>query len=140
MFLRDFRVWGSVTHGAKAAKVNRRTVYDWLNRDPKFKAIYNEALEESTDLLEDEARRRAVEGVTKPTFYRGEKITGGGITEYSDQLLIILLRSRRPEKYRERMELTGKGGSPLLPAPRTMTDDEIRAELLLIAAQVTGKV
>lgn len=133
LFLRDFKVWGSVKRGAEAAGVHRRTVYFWLEDYPKFKDLYDHALEESTDGLEDEARRRAVEGVVKPTFYKGEKIPDGGVREFSDPLLMILLRSRRPEKYRDRHEVTGKDGKPLFAEPREMSDEEINAELALIA-------
>ena len=40
----------------------------------------------------------------KPTgWYKGE--AGGYVTEYSDTLLIFLLKALRPEKFRERVEV-----------------------------------
>ena len=53
---------------------------------------------------EDEAYRRAVEGVRRPVFHGGVKV--GEITEYSDRLLIQLLRRRRPEGCSPRHEST----------------------------------
>ena len=50
--------------------------------------------------LEDEARRRALQGVEKPVFREGRQV--GTVTEYSDTLLIFLLKARRPEKFRDR--------------------------------------
>ncbi len=64
------------------------------------------AEEVAADRLEAEAWRRAVEGVERPVgWYQGKP--GGYVKEYSDVLLIFLLKGLRPEKYRERMELKG---------------------------------
>jgi hypothetical protein len=49
--------------------------------------------------MEEEARRRAVEGTKKPIFYRGQVV--GHIRDYSDVLLMFLLTAHRPERYRE---------------------------------------
>jgi hypothetical protein len=35
----------------------------------RFKALYDEALEDALDQLEEEARRRAVDGVLKPIYH-----------------------------------------------------------------------
>jgi hypothetical protein len=63
------------------------------------------------DQLEQEARRRAHDGVRKPVYQGGKRV--GYIQEYSDTLLIFLLKGLRPEKYRERFEHSGAGGGPL---------------------------
>jgi hypothetical protein len=58
------------------------------------------------DILEAEAHRRAVEGVEKPVgWYKGRP--GGYVREYSDVLLIFLLKGLRPEKYKDRLEKRG---------------------------------
>ncbi len=50
-------------------------------------------------MLEGEAIRRAFEGALQPTgWYRGQP--GGYVREYSDELLILLLKGALPEKYR----------------------------------------
>ena len=54
------------------------------------------------DDLELEARRRAVEGTERPVFYQGGEV--GYVREYSDTLLIFLLKAHRPNKFRERVE------------------------------------
>jgi hypothetical protein len=56
-------------------------------------------MEAGTDLIEQEARRRAVEGYDRPVFQRGE--LAGLERVYSDMLLALLLRGRRPEIFRE---------------------------------------
>lgn len=50
-------------------------------------------------MLEQEAYRRAVEGVEEPVYQGGELV--GTVRRYSDKLLEFLLRGRRPQVYRE---------------------------------------
>ena len=64
-----------------------------------FAAQWREALEEGSDLLDAEARRRAVTGIDEPVFYKGEVV--GSITKYSDSLLMFLLRAHRPQMFRD---------------------------------------
>ncbi len=108
-FLAAYSQCGSLTHAARAAKINRCTHYRWL-KDQEYSAAFGEAREEAADALEMEARRRAVEGIEEPVFYKGEVC--GTIRKYSDTLLIFLLKGVRPEKYRERTEHTGPDGGP----------------------------
>ena len=63
-----------------------------------FAAQWDEALEEGSDLLEAEARRRAVTGIDKPVYYKGKVV--GSITKYSDRLLMFLLKAHDP-KFRD---------------------------------------
>ncbi|MBX6773030.1 MAG: hypothetical protein IRY83_14975 [Chloroflexi bacterium] len=64
------------------------------------------------DALEAEAWRRAVDGVERPVYQNGQRV--GAVREYSDTLLIFLLKGGRPQKYRERYELSGPQSQPLL--------------------------
>lgn len=110
-FIRLFAVTGNVLRSCQAAKMGRRTVYDWLAEDDAFKALYDIAHDEALDALEEEARRRAVVGVLEPVYQGGAKV--GSIRKYSDTLLITLLKGKRPETFRERFEHTGKDGAPI---------------------------
>lgn len=85
----------SITAACRAANITRRTYYDWLDEHPEFRKLAEEAIEAGTDGLEDVAADRAM--------------------ERSDQLLMFLLKSRRPDLYRERTEtrLTGDAEQPL---------------------------
>ena len=86
----------SPTPAARAAGLGRSTAYLWRQSDPDFAAKWDEAVAEGIDLLELEARRRAVDGFNKrPIYHRGVQV--GEITQYSDKLLIFLLERRRPE-------------------------------------------
>lgn len=146
LFLREFRLCGSVTRSAEKAGVHRRTVYMWMETDERFKKLFDDSLAESTDMLEEEARRRAVDGVVVPQFYKGDLISAAVVREYSDALLMFLLKARLPEKYREirSHQLLGKDGQPVSPAGigivpvRLMSDEEIDAELLALAKKRHG--
>jgi hypothetical protein len=67
----------------------------------------DEATDEACDVLEAEAWRRAVDGVDRPIFQRGEQV--GVERVYSDNLMVQLLKAHRPEKYRERTENIQRG-------------------------------
>src|SRR5208282_2879791 len=66
---------GNVSRAAVAAKLSRRMHYRWLEIDPAYKVACQRAEWEAAQVLEDEARRRAFEGVLKGIYYRG-KIVG----------------------------------------------------------------
>ncbi len=102
-FLTAFRESCTVTQAAKQAGIARRTHYNWLKADPSYQAQFEDLEEEVTETHEREAMRRASEGTLKPVFYQGK--TCGEIREFSDTLLIFLLKARRPETYRERSDV-----------------------------------
>jgi Homeodomain-like domain len=79
--------------------INRVTVYRWRQNDPSFAQAYSDAMEVGTDLIEEEARRRAVDGYDRPVFQGGTLV--GVVRVYSDQLAAMLLRGRRPQIYRD---------------------------------------
>ena len=81
VFLAHFRNSGNVREAAEAAGVDRSTPYRTAERDPGFAAKWAAAGEDAADVLEFEARRRALAG--------------------SDALLLSLLRAFRPERYRD---------------------------------------
>lgn len=94
---------GNVSEACKTAGIGRKTAYRYREDDPEFASAWNEALDEAADALEGEARRRAVTGTLKPIFHKGAIC--GKVREYSDTLLIFLLKGARPERYRERVDV-----------------------------------
>jgi predicted DNA-binding protein YlxM (UPF0122 family) len=122
-FLESLIEFISITRAAKKARVGRQTIYDWLKADRDFKQAFENACEIATAKLEDEAIRRAYEGTLKPVYQGGAKV--GTIREYSDTLLIVLLKARAPEKYKERFagELSGQGGKDLF---TNKSDEELK--------------
>lgn len=90
----------------EVATVGRSSHYRWLEESPSYREAFELAKEDAAEILEAEAYRRAVEGVEKPTgWYKGQP--GGYVREYSDLLLIFLLKGVRPEKYKDRVESRG---------------------------------
>ena len=114
VFLEKYAELGSITAACKAAGgINTRTIHHWRKGDPDFLKRFEEAKLIAITLLEDEAFRRAVTGVQKPVYQGGKKV--GEITEYSDNLLITLLKGALPNKYKSNVaaELSGPNGKPL---------------------------
>lgn len=95
-------------HGkaAKAAKIARQLHHYWLKTDEYYKGLHREAMTQVTEVLEDEAIRRAIEGQEKGVYYQGAQC--GTEIVHSDGLMMFLLRGADPEKYRERSEVKGK--------------------------------
>lgn len=129
-FIEALSTTGNVKLACVAAGIGRTTVYTERKNNDGFAQSWDVALEEAADLLEDEARRRAVEGVAEPIIYKGKIVTIADpetgietpliLRKYSDTLLIFLLKGARPEKYREntRHEIVDV---------KNMTDDQLRA-------------
>lgn len=112
-FLTAYSECGNISKAVEVSKVSRASHYLWMREDELYPKYFEEAGEEAAEHLEDEARRRAAEGIDKPVFYKGEKC--GVIREYSDTLLMFLLKGVKPGKYRDNasLELTGKDGGPI---------------------------
>jgi hypothetical protein len=105
-FLARLADCGSIAAAARDCGLPRQTLYDGRAKDPAFAAAWDRAREIGLDALEDEAIRRAVDGVSQPVFSAG--LQCGTVRKYSDLLLMFLLKHRRPHQY----------GDPLPPAPQ----------------------
>lgn len=102
------------TNKQAAEKVNRNpsTIWRLRQREPAFQAAYDVAAAEGTDCLEDEARRRAVDGVLEDQYYRGAVV--GQVRRYSDVLLMFLLKSRDRERFSDKQEIKHTGDANLV--------------------------
>lgn len=143
-FLSALAQLGIVGYACDAAEIDRKTAYNLRHADEAFAADWEQALEDSADLLEQEARRRAEQGVQRLKFHNGAVIMvqaqspegmplvgvdGQPIMvpyvehEYSDTLAIFLLKGIRPDKYRERSDVRHSGKIDV----SKLSDDELRA-------------
>lgn len=161
-FLAAYAKTGNITAAAKVAKVNRGQHYDWL-LDPDYERAFASAHQEAAELLELEARRRAMEGVHEPVIYQGalqyeavrdktgapklDPETGEAllrpltIRRYSDTLLIFLLKGAKPETYRETFkgEIKHSGAIGRGPDLSNLTDEQLeQLEQLAKAAAEPG--
>lgn len=112
-FLAAYSQLGNITAAAKISQVARSLHYEWMSGDPEYAQRFAVATDEAVERLEAEARRRAEKGCLKPVYQGGKKV--GTIREYSDTLLIFLLKGARPDRYRDnaRVEHSGPAGGPL---------------------------
>ncbi len=131
LFLAELaRNGGRVPAAADAAEIGRSTPHKWGERDSKFRDDMREAIDRATEVLEQEAIRRAFRGVKEPVYQGGQLV--GYIRKYSDTVLIFLLKGRKPEVYKDRMhsEHTGANGKPievLSSDPKMLTDEQLAA-------------
>jgi hypothetical protein len=82
------------------AGTSRTRVYELRKTDTSIAAAWDEAEDIATDRLEDEARRRAIEGISEPLVSAGKLVRGDDgqpitVRRYSDNLLLVLLKARR---------------------------------------------
>ena len=111
IFIRELRSHGLINRAATTAGVTRRRVDKMREQSAEFDYQVTDALEESADALELEARRRAVEGVEKGVYYQGALMNTE--TVYSDSLLTTLLKAKRADEFAERKQISGAGGGPV---------------------------
>jgi len=94
---------GRISHAATRANVALRMHYYWRKVDPDYETAWLDAQRMVGDILEEEAVRRAREGITKTKFYKDQPIAIE--TEYSDTLLIFLMKGAKPDKYRDNLHV-----------------------------------
>lgn len=101
-FLDEMARTGVIADACRAAQIRYSTYRRWL-QDEEFAEAFEDAKQEAADALESEARRRAIEGVTRA------KVIGSGDNamfieeqQYSDTLLLALLKAHKPDKFADR--------------------------------------
>lgn len=134
---------GSTLAAQKAGKPFQ-TFYDWKRDDADFSAKWEHAYSLGTDRMEQEARRRAVEGVDTPVFYKGDLC--GVKREYSDNLLTFVMAARDPQRYCPKVRAArilkeehdaAEARARKLAEEHMAVDREMLAELSKIAAAKT---
>jgi len=103
-FLECFAICGRVCEAARRAKIHRCQHAEWMQNDPTYPERFRQARKRAAQELEDEAVRRAREGVCRPVLYKGKQVYvgGGPLFEYekSDRLLIRLLEANDPDRFK----------------------------------------
>lgn len=99
-FLSVLAQTASVKEAARACGyTDTSTLQKFRRNDEEFAEAWDYALESAAHVLEDEAIRRAKDGVLEPTYYKGEIV--GYTTKHSDALIMFLLRGLKPGVYRD---------------------------------------
>ncbi len=107
---------GNLTEVARAFKVSRTTVYDWIAKDKGFQRVQTEAREALLDFTESQAKI-LMTGV--PRYEADEKdptkMKFVGWKERPDTTLLLWTQKTlgKERGYVERSELTGKDGESL---------------------------
>lgn len=101
----------SIRSACESARIGYVSYFDWRNADPVFRAETESAVAQGTNLLEDVALRRAVDG--------------------SDLLLTFLLRARNPELYNPLLVLRR--------ALLQLELDKARAEAVMTSPTIDGQ-
>jgi hypothetical protein len=76
-FLKAYATVCQVTLAAEMAGIDRGTHYGWLKKDPGYRAQFEAANDQAAQTLEDEAVRRAYEGVERPVTVAGKRELAG---------------------------------------------------------------
>ncbi len=114
-FIKTLAECGVVSRAAAAAGWPASAAYSLRQSNEEFKTMWDNAMEFSTDSLELEARRRGQLGVRKPVYQQGRLV--GHTQEYSDPLLILLLKAHRRDKFGDKQQIDAdvKGGVLVVP-------------------------
>jgi hypothetical protein len=94
---------GNVSKASKAINISRNTAYDHKKSDADFSQAWDNVIDDVIDEMEQELHRRSTKGVLEPVFYKGEMVAK--IRKYSDRLLEFALKGKKPEVYRERVDI-----------------------------------
>lgn len=138
-FLAAFAETGFIGAAAKLADVTPRAVWNWRNseeyRDPDFVEAFDAAYRIAAETIEDALIRRARDGVRKKIFHCGEPVidpvTGEQYEEltYDTTAAIFMLKGAKPERYKDRHELSGPDNGPIhmRTDPKELTDEQLAA-------------
>ena len=101
-FLRAYARCARISKAATAVKIDRVNHYVWLKEDESYRRVWPEIREQAAQQLEDAAVERAMDGVKRAVRYKGKVV--GHEREYSDAMLMFLLKGMKPETYRDRSD------------------------------------
>lgn len=119
-FLRYYAATGQHNKSAYAVGITPETVRQHRKKFPEFGNAVLEAYRDFQESLETEAVRRGRGGTLKPIFQKGMKV--GEVREYSDTLLLEMLRRHIPEyRHRQQVDVNHTGG--VLVVPEKAKDD-----------------
>ena len=122
-FLTALAACGCVRDACAAAGMSFGSAYKLRSRPSAlaFRQAWDAALDCAMSRLESAALSRAIDGVRRPIFYKGEQV--GEYRHYDERLTMFLLRYRRPHRYGAHLD---KLPPPLIQMP---SDDPFDQQL-----------
>ena len=127
-FCERFAEVANVRQACRELKFSITFIYDWIEDDPTFAEQVERARRAAVGVLEEAAKIRAVDGILKPIYQGGVLV--GHVREYSDQLMVTLLKSHDPKRYRENLSVEHGGKLDL----GSMTDEQIAERQAAVTA------
>lgn len=106
-FLNEFRQSGNLTEAARRAGVHRSTPYRWAEWDSDFKVLMEQAENEAVDRIELVAHNLATGKYMRMVVSAGKVLGEEAI--YSEKMIEMLLRARRPERYNQKQQIEHSG-------------------------------
>jgi hypothetical protein len=97
VFVEALAETGCVQAACRRAGKSDTAAYRLRVRDPVFAEAWDAAVEIGLDRLEDAAVDRALNGVARPVFYKGEQV--GEWRHHDERLTMFLLSQRKPERF-----------------------------------------
>lgn len=90
---------GCVDEACRSVGMRRASAYALRTRDDSisFRAAWDAALDLAISALGGAARSRALHGVARPVFYKGEQV--GERRYFDERLTMFLLKTRNPEQF-----------------------------------------
>lgn len=111
-YLSAYAYYGTHLQAQRASGVHRENHYNWLKVWPlTYAPMFDDAQRITGEVLEETARKRAVDGWDEPVFYEGEVC--GHIRKYSDRMLELTLKGNpmTRERYRDKWVLPAGVGA-----------------------------
>jgi len=118
----------SIAKSIKLTGCSQSLVYNERTSNPEYAKKWDEARCKGAYALEEEAWRRAVEGVPEDIYHRGQVV--GTRINYSDTLLIFLLKGLFPERYSDKRHIFHDSKIPMQFSLGIERDDTDQDELL----------
>lgn len=113
--------FGHVGLACREAKINPDTAYAHRKKDKEFKRLWKRAKRMVINNLEKAGIQRATVGVRKPVYQQGHLV--GHVQEYSDSLVIPLLKAHK-KKYRQAEKESTGDKVPLSIGPIIIKQDD----------------
>jgi len=128
-FLAAYAETAHVQASCDHAEIGKTTHYRWLRTDEEYAERFEAVQRVAVNVLAEEAQRRAIHGVRKMKFHQGipcmvpafdedgtRKIGEDGEEawepyiehDYSDTLLMFLMKAAHPAKYNDRLMVEGR--------------------------------
>lgn len=118
-FFENFARCGLVNKSAWAADVTPATITNYRKSHPEFEEMFQLALSDYRESIEQEIHRRAIDGWEEPVYQKGEMV--GTIRRFSDRMLELKAK-RHIAEYRDKVTVDQNVRGGVMVVPGTAND------------------